>query len=247
MRHAFKLNDTLLLTPLTAIALGALVLGYVGYVTDFDFVTPAYALEDGSGSGAGHGGPDDDRTDGSNGAGQGGPGDDSDGDGPRAGQGDETAGDGAPTWASEGIPEIELGRLNVARSPDHVLEQALAESLTELADGADFYNLTHDQMVYVLKTYFDKVPFVDSPLQNLALYDAYLNGEDPLDALGVDNDVATLLAAFLGAASDKTVLITVETVEALTVIFEVEMTDAEMETIAADAEEIRLAILAGHG
>ncbi len=252
MSHLTSHQRQRLFTTLSVLALATAIAGATVISFDMGLVAPAYAASSGNGSGGGSGGGGSGggsssgsggQTDGGNG----GPGEDSDGVGPRAGDGDESAGDGAPSWASEGIPEIELGRLNVARSPDQVLERALEESLAELANGADFYNLTHDQMVYVLDNYFDKVPYIDSPLQNLALYDAYLNGGDPLADLGVDNDVETLLAAFLGTASDKTVPITVETVEALAVIFEVEMTDAEMQQVAEDAEEIRLAILEGHG
>ena len=54
------------------------------------------------------------------GEGQGGPGEDSDGQGPQAGGPSDSAGGGMPPWASEGIPEVELGRLSVARSPDHL-------------------------------------------------------------------------------------------------------------------------------
>ena len=53
---------------------------------------------------------------GDQGQGQGGPGEDSDGVGPQAGGPSDSAGGGQPPWASEGIPEVELGRLSVARS-----------------------------------------------------------------------------------------------------------------------------------
>lgn len=57
----------------------------------------------------------------------GGPSADSDGKGPRNQPGSGTR--GKPTWAQEGIPEVELGRLNVARSPSNVLDRQLAEVL----------------------------------------------------------------------------------------------------------------------
>ena len=56
---------------------------------------------------------------GGQGSGQGGPGTDSDSKGPQAGGPSSSgSGGGKPTWAQEGIPEVELGRLSVARSPD---------------------------------------------------------------------------------------------------------------------------------
>jgi len=36
---------------------------------------------------------------------------------------------GRPVWAQEGIPEVELGRLNMARAPAHVLMRALDEAV----------------------------------------------------------------------------------------------------------------------
>ncbi len=36
---------------------------------------------------------------------------------------------GRPTWAQEGIPDVDLGRLNVARSPNHVLDRAFDEAI----------------------------------------------------------------------------------------------------------------------
>jgi hypothetical protein len=55
-----------------------------------------------------------------------------------------------PVWAQEGLPEVELGRLNAARAPDHVLTRALGEAHTALAA--------------------DPQAGVHSPPQNLALY-----------------------------------------------------------------------------
>ncbi|MFN3991864.1 MAG: hypothetical protein ACK4IU_03035 [Tabrizicola flagellatus] len=67
---------------------------------------------------------------GKGGQGQGGPGDDSEGKVPKAGAAGNAG--GKPVWAQEGIPEVELGRLNVARSPDKVLDQALEEAVASL-------------------------------------------------------------------------------------------------------------------
>ncbi|MBF9057948.1 hypothetical protein HKCCSP123_02015 [Rhodobacterales bacterium HKCCSP123] len=181
------------------------------------------------------------------GQGQGGPGPDSDGEGPQAGGPSDSSGGGMPPWASEGIPEVELGRLSVARSPDHVLDRAYDEALLALASMSDFYNLSLDAMITELSLNWDNVVLIDSPLQNLALLRDALDGAIDLSAYGINNDVDTLMAVFLGVASDKAVSITWETAYAISVIFEMPLTQAEAEALAADAEAIRIAVLAGHG
>ncbi|MBF9029588.1 hypothetical protein HKCCE3408_04190 [Rhodobacterales bacterium HKCCE3408] len=184
---------------------------------------------------------------GGGGAGQGGPGDDSDGVGPQAGGPSDSSGGGQPPWASEGIPEVELGRLSVARSPDHVLDSAYDEALATIATMADFYNMTLDQMVTELSLNFDSLVFIDSPLQNLAIFRDALDGSIDLSDYGITQDAFDIMAVTLGVASDKTIEITWETAYALSVIFEMPMTQAEAEALAEAAEEIRIAVLAGHG
>lgn len=181
------------------------------------------------------------------GQGQGGPGEDSDGQGPQGGGPSDSAGGGRPPWAAEGIPEIELGRLSVARSPDHVLDRAYDEALLTMASMADFYNLSLEDMITQLSLNWDDITIVDSPLQNLSLLRDALDGSIDLSAVGITNDIDTLMAVFLGVASDKTVPITTETAYAISVIFEMPLTEAEAAALAADAEAIRIAVLAGHG
>jgi hypothetical protein len=193
--------------------------------------------------GQGQGGP-------SSGQGQGGPGEDSDGQGPRAGQGGPNEdGGGKPAWAQEGIPEVELGRLSVARSPDQVLDRAFTEALASFTgDMVDFYNLSLDDMIETLTFEWDTITIIDSPLQNLALMQDALDGSSKLvedDIVTNDND--TLLALFLGVASDKTIAISPETVIAVTTILGTPITGDDAVALAADAESIRLAVLAGHG
>ncbi|WGT51454.1 hypothetical protein [Thioclava nitratireducens] len=89
--------------------------------------------------------------------------------------------------------------------------------------------------------------FIDSPLQNLGLLQATLDGSTPLSSSGVSNDADTLAAIFLGAASDKNVPISTDTVIAVTQILGVPVTGTAAEALAADAEAVRIAILAGHG
>jgi len=179
--------------------------------------------------------------------GQGGPSEESDAQGPRAGDPAGTGG-GQPIWAQEGIPEVELGRLSVIRSPDRVIDQAYEEALASLTDDmAAFYNLDLDDAIYELSVNWDEITIIDSPLQNLALLEDVLNGSTALEDYGISNDTETLAAIFLGVASDKSLPITEDTVIAVTTIMEVEMTDEEIAQLAADAEAVRIAVLAGHG
>ena len=199
------------------------------------------------GGGNGQGGQGAQSGQGDRGQGQGGPGEDSDGQGPQAGGPSDTAGGGRPSWASEGIPEVELGRLSVARSPDHVLDRAYDEAMATLASMADFYNLSLDDMVTELSLNWDDLTIIDSPLQNLAIFRDALDGSIDLTSYGITNDVFTIMAVTLGVASDKAVTISADTAYAISVIFDMPMTEAEATALAAAAEAIRIAVLAGHG
>jgi hypothetical protein len=185
---------------------------------------------------------------GGKGSGQGGPDPDSDSKGPQAGGPADTGSSGGkPAWAQEGIPEVELGRLSVARSPDQVLDRAYAEALATIAADssiADFYELTLDEMIEKFSLEWDEITIIDSPLQNLALMQDVLDGTNDT---GLINDSNTLLAVFLGVASDKAVPISTETVIAVTTILGDPITGDEAAALAADAEAIRIAVLAGHG
>jgi hypothetical protein len=181
------------------------------------------------------------------GQGQGAPDSDSDGRGPKYGQGSGTAG-GKPVWAQEGIPDVELGRLNVARSPENVLLRAFDEALASFTpEMVDFYNMTLAEAITALSFDFDSLSYIDSPLQNLALLKDALDGSSVLSSVGVTNSTSTLDAIFLGVASDKTVPITTDTVLAVTTILGYDLTLAQATSLAADAEAIRIAVLAGHG
>lgn len=186
------------------------------------------------------------------GQGQGGPGPDSDGRGPQAGGPSDSSGGGQPPWASEGIPEIELGRLSVARSPDQVIDRAYAEALATIEanpEMADFYNMTTLlDFQDALANDWDEITILDSPLQNLALLRDALDGDLDLSGVGITNpDDDLLMAVFLGVASDKNVEITKDTAYAVSVIFEMPLTEQEAENLAENAEAIRIAVLAGHG
>ena len=241
----------------------ALVLGLAA-APEAGFVSGAYAAEDGSGGagspqgnqgGQGQGskgsqsGQD---NQGGQGAGQGGPDSGSDSKGPQAGAPSSSgSGGGKPVWAQEGIPEVELGRLSVARSPSEILERALEEANATLtSDMVSFYNQSFDEIIADLSLNWDSITIYDSPLQNLALYQDVLEDGDVTLAGVSDADPEKLLAIFLGVASDKTLPITEDTVIAITTILAKDldtMIAIDVADVAADAEAIRIAVLAGHG
>lgn len=240
------------------VARGAVVvalLGTAAYVVPHlaDGIAPAASAQEGGNGNQGNGGQGNSgggqkgQDNAGQGKGQGGPGEDSDGQGPQAG-GPSATGGGKPVWAQEGIPEVELGRLSVARSPDKVLDKALAEAVASLTpEIISYYNLSYDDVLSELSLNFDNVAFIDSPLQNLALLGDLLEGGTALTGTGVTTSDIQLEAMLLGAASDKTIPISVDTVIAVTTILGTPVTGSEAAELAALAEAVRVAILAGHG
>lgn len=212
--------------------------------------TPAFA-QDGQGQGGqGQGGQ-------GQGQGQGGPGDnvggdeeDSDRRGPQYGQPDdgETRG-GKPVWAAEGIPEVELGRMSVIRSPDQVLDRALAEALKnyDAATMEAYYEMTAAEFAYEAANDWDNLVIFDSPLQNLALLqDLWEDGQTSLPGVEPAN-LIELSAILIGVASDKNLAISEDTVRALAIISGVSMPDSVIASIAAKAEDVRVSVALGHG
>lgn len=261
---------TLLLSSVAALALLATPISISQIASGGDLVAKAHADESGKGrkgggAGQGKGGAQGAGGKGGSSMGKGGssggsghvPGasttsedEDSDKKGPKyAGGGAGSGGSdgGKPVWAQEGIPEVELGRLNVARAPEHVLMRQLDEALASYtADMATFYNMTLVEYVTALQTDYDAVLRLDSPLMNLALYKTLIiNGATPLD--GVANSVDTLAAIFIGTASDKLVEVSPDTVNALNAILGLPtLSDAEAAALAANADDVREAISLGH-
>lgn len=158
-----------------------------------------------------------------------------------------------PVWAQEGIPEVELGRLNVSRAPGRVLAHAEGEALATYSEEmAALYNLDAAQAAELLETSFRDVSRYDSPLQNLALYkDVMTFGKTELGDIDSGIQPASqldLAAIFLGSASDKTIPISEDTVVALNRILGlVELSPDDRMTLASKAESVRQAILIGHG
>jgi len=142
---------------------------------------------------------------------------------------------------------VELGRLNVARSPEYVLASALKEALSrQPPELTAFYNQSLDQAFTQLSLNWDNVTIYDSPLQSLALLEDVLKtGHTSL--AGVNNDNNTLEALFLGVASDKNIPITTGTVVAVTTILGAPVTGEAAEELAGQAEAVRITVLACHG
>ena len=160
---------------------------------------------------------------------------------------DDTRQGGRPAWAQEGIPEVELGRLNVSRAPTHVLDQALGEALSSWnGDTADWYSMTAPEAAAYLLAHPDLVR-IDSPLQNLALYkEVVTDGTTELSGV-TPASREDLAAIFLGAASDKTMPVTDDTVVALNAILGLPaMTEAQVDQVQAGAEAVREAIYTVH-
>ena len=253
-------------TAVSAIAVSAMLVGGVAIVESGVLVGTAWAQDSSGGpsnskgnqGGQGQGSKGSQSGQGSQGgqgSGQGGPGADFDLKGPQAGGPSSSgSGGGKPAWAQEGIPEVELGRLSVARSPDQVLDRALAEAVaTVTPDMLSFYNQMLPEIIADLSLNWDNISLDDSPLQNLALFQDLLEDRDSsVDGLN-DSDTETdkLLAVFLGVASDKTVPISEDTVTAMLVILGsdddlYQPDDATVSQLALDAEAVRIATLAGH-
>lgn len=156
---------------------------------------------------------------------------------------------GKPVWAQEGIPEVELGRLSVARAPNQVIDKALVEALANFdpAKSAALYSMTAEQFAAYLVANYDTVTRIDSPLENLGLYkDVLADGKTQLTGVTPASKI-DLAAIFLGSASDKTIPVTTDTVIAVTKILNLTLTDAEVAALATKAEAVRAAILEGHG
>lgn len=178
---------------------------------------------------------------------------DSEGRGPRYGGGNKTepgTQGGAPSWAKEGIPHVELGRLNVARSPDSVLQRAYDEVLNNWNPTlASFYSQSAADAATSLSTNYANVVRIDSPLGNLGIYkDLLADGQSQLPGV-TPYSREDMAAIALGSASDKNIPISVDTVKAMNIILGVgtDLTNSQLADIASKADSVRSAIQTGHG
>jgi len=113
--------------------------------------------------------------------------------------------------------EVEFGRANVVRAPEKVTQHSLDEVLAKLAAATTITVDLAGRLVIDGAT-------VDSPLENLALYDALLSGDPKLTPEVMEKlpaDVLTLAAAALAGGADKTGTITVDFVVYQNVIMDI--------------------------
>lgn len=124
------------------------------------------------------------------------------------------------------VQAVEFGRLNIARSPEKVVEHSLTEALSKLDGGILGETVTLDPSGRLV---IDGVT-IDSPLENLALYEALLStaavdgvvtlsvsttsdGSPVSYSFSIPESVRLdLAAAALAAASDKTGELTIDEV-----------------------------------
>lgn len=207
----------------------------------------------GSGGGEGGGG----ENQGGKGAGEGNMGqgggeseeEDPDKRGPKYGQPDDGDRGGKPVWAGEfALPVVELGRLNVIRSPDNVLDSAYEEIASNFtAAMEELYDSTAADFAADVTAQWDEVDFViiDSPLQNLAVLEKlWTTGST---GLGIypedDNQVAGIL---IGVAADKELAVTADTVVALAIIIGATLTPSDINEITAAAQAVQTAVVQAH-
>lgn len=239
----------------------AMAMQPAGFTGDLFGVKGAAAQESGGGHGDGGGGQGGGgQGSGGQGAGQGsggqgaggqGAGQGGSGQGAGAGKGAGSGGDqgGKPAWAKEGIPEVELGRLSVARSPDQVFARALDEVVSNWSPSwSALYSMTAEEFASYVTANWGTFTMIDSPLQNLALMEAVLTGALAPSTLGVQPaSTVDLAAIFAGVASDKSLAISVDTITALDTIMDLGLTDAQISAVAAKAEAVRSAVSDAHG
>lgn len=266
-------NGNCIRNLLAGVAVAALVAGaaFVSTGSDFGLGDGTALAQSGQGQGQGrggsggsggdHGGGEGAGNQGASSGGGGGAGnrgqtvgprgedDDSDGRGPQYGKPGDGDRGGKPSWAQEGIPEVELGRLNVIRSPDKVLDRALVEVLANFDPdvSAYLYEMTARDFAAEILANWDSVTIIDSPLENLALLDElWSTGTTSLPGVTPASSLE-LAGILIGAASDKSVPITGDTVLALSIIVGIDLTHAVVDSIALKAEAVRDAIAEAHG
>lgn len=129
--------------------------------------------------------------------------------------------------------EVELGRLSVGRSPDQVLAAQYEEAVNSINTAA---SVSLDASGRIVITATDGTQStIDSPLENLALYyelltTGTLSGVDAtklgsLSYLADGNLTAqdlSLAASFFAAASDKTIPVSVDSIEYMNTILGIE-------------------------
>jgi len=152
-----------------------------------------------------------------------------------------------PETKRSSIPRVEMGRLNVARVPETVLDRALAEALAELdPEAAAWYSLPLDEALVRLPDLGHETR-LEGPLANLSLYRAVLAGATTLPVEPADRlDLAALL---LGSAAGRHAAVESDTVIAVNTLLGVTpaLDAAAIARLTDGAERTRQAILAARG
>ena len=195
------------------------------------------------GSGGGSGGSGGDGGAGGSGgaAGKGGPSADSDGKGPNASMGGGKDTEGKPNWAGKELTDI--GRMNVIKSPESVLQCAIDNLEYDAATQAALYSMTAADFAAALLAAGDLDGLIDSPVANLALLSEYWDGTVALEGVTPASFV-DFSGILIGTAADKTSPVTTEQVEALAAITGVTVNAS---AIAAAAKTVQDAIVDIHG
>jgi hypothetical protein len=115
------------------------------------------------------------------------------------------------------VVEVDFGRLNIIRSPESVLDQALGEVLTAMKDAEKF---TQD-FCGRLSIWKDGVlvKTIDSPRESMAIYREIMRNQgewgalSDIEVLGINIDALDLAAASFAAGSDKTGTVDIDEVE----------------------------------
>jgi hypothetical protein len=142
------------------------------------------------------------------------------------------------------VQAVEFGRLNIARSPEKVLDHALTEALSKLDGGVIGDTITLDSAGRLVTS---DGSTIDSPLENLALYEALLSttAVDGVITLSVrDGDVTysfslpedlrlDLAASAISGASDKTGELTIDEIVGISTFLGVQDELAELVTDAS--------------
>jgi len=115
------------------------------------------------------------------------------------------------------IPQtVEFSRLSVSRSSTKVIDKQLAEAEKTILEST---KITFDSSGRIAYTNADgTTATIDSPLENLALYQAILKNNGVLTLPTATGSITlnlTNAASFLGAASDKSGSVSIDTVEYL--------------------------------
>lgn len=123
-----------------------------------------------------------------------------------------------PTEYEDQVQEVELGRLNVGRSPSSVLDRRTSEVIANLNAAEEIYLDPAGRLVFVID---GVAKTVDSPLENLALYVSLIS-DGSIEGVSFSGDLAHLsdgklteadyqsAASLLAAAADKSGTITID-------------------------------------